>query len=217
LLVRSWSKWPNPYGHFTDLRLIKSLRRISPNRMGPRQVVRYSNLGYAVLGLALSVAAGQEFEDLMRQRVLHPLGMTHSSFFSDLRSESPLARGYDRFGVRVSAWRNATFSPSGGLRATAGDVERLLRAFLAPERSPLRSAIELALEPIVIDDLLTVGLGWQLKLSAAHHHVYWHNGSTAGFGASMAIYPKRNRGVGVLASTAHRREMDELAMLVIKS
>ena len=40
----------------------------------------YSNAGYIVLGAVIESAAGQPYEDFVRQRILQPLGMTSTDF-----------------------------------------------------------------------------------------------------------------------------------------
>src|SRR6266545_2298543 len=54
----------------------------------------YSNIGYAILGAALSRAAGQPYVNYVDQRIFKPLGMTSSFFEPNDRIRSRIARGY---------------------------------------------------------------------------------------------------------------------------
>ena len=54
----------------------------------------YSNIGYAILGAALSRAAGQPYVDYVDQRIFKPLGMTSSFFEPNDRIRSRIAKGY---------------------------------------------------------------------------------------------------------------------------
>jgi CubicO group peptidase (beta-lactamase class C family) len=215
LLLRAHLAIPNPYGHFSKDRLMRSLKRVPPIPSGPRSVL-YSNFGYAVLGLVLSTAAGEDFEDLMYRKIFEPLEMRHSSFCSR-SAETFLVPGHDKFGLRVSPWCSPIFSPAGGVRMTANDMILMMQAFLEPRSSPLSPALELTLEPVVISKLLTTGLGWQIGVSSSRENIYWHNGSTSGCGVSMAIYPTRQRAAALLKNAHHEPEMDRLVLEIATS
>jgi len=58
-------------------RLMRRQRRLK-GRPGER--ARYSNVGFLVLGEVLAAASGQPFEELVRERVLRPIGMTRTDF-----------------------------------------------------------------------------------------------------------------------------------------
>jgi CubicO group peptidase (beta-lactamase class C family) len=214
--LRGRLEWPNPYSHFTDDRLLDSLARVTPRTLAAPNKVLYSNFGYALLGLALSKAANEPFESAMCRRVLRPLGMDSTSFANDFSSGIPLAQGYDRHGRRVMPWRNPTFSPAGGLRAPLRDLNLMLETFLAPSSSPISNAIELTMSPIRIDELVTVGLGWQIRVTSSLRYLFWHNGSSYGSSAVIIAYPSASSGVAAVASIGHAPELDEIAMLMMR-
>jgi D-alanyl-D-alanine carboxypeptidase len=54
----------------------------------------YSNIGYAILGLAISRAAHRPFMDLVEERVFRPNGMTNSFYIIPMGYESRIAAGY---------------------------------------------------------------------------------------------------------------------------
>jgi CubicO group peptidase (beta-lactamase class C family) len=55
----------------------------------------YSNIGYAILGAALTRAAGVPYTEWERTRVLTPLGMTHTRFEVDPGIAADVATGYE--------------------------------------------------------------------------------------------------------------------------
>jgi CubicO group peptidase (beta-lactamase class C family) len=55
----------------------------------------YSNIGYAMLGLALGRAAGQPYTEWVEQQILKPLGMMKTAFEPDASMRTVMARGYD--------------------------------------------------------------------------------------------------------------------------
>jgi CubicO group peptidase (beta-lactamase class C family) len=96
----------------------------------------YSNVGYALLGLALERAAGRPYEELVKTLVLDPLGMT-SSYLEVPRAERHrLAAGYvnlarDVVDPRVprAEHRGRGYRvPNDGLYSTVGDLARLAMA-----------------------------------------------------------------------------------------
>jgi CubicO group peptidase (beta-lactamase class C family) len=56
----------------------------------PGQAASYSNAGYIVLGAVIESAAGQPYEDFVRERILKPLGMSNTDFIyrEDLRARA---------------------------------------------------------------------------------------------------------------------------------
>jgi CubicO group peptidase (beta-lactamase class C family) len=96
----------------------------------------YSNVGYALLGLALERAAGRPYEELVQELVLNPLGMT-SSYLEIPRAERRrLAAGYvnpargvvDPRVPRAEHRGRGYRVPNDGLYSTVGDLARLAMA-----------------------------------------------------------------------------------------
>jgi len=54
----------------------------------------YSNMGYAILGAALSRAAGQAYTDYVQENIFAPLEMRHTRFEPNGQMTSALAKGY---------------------------------------------------------------------------------------------------------------------------
>src|ERR1700730_11140468 len=63
----------------------------------------YSNVGYAILGAALSRSAGRPYVDYVDERIFSPLGMTHSAFEPGSRIREKLATGYAVASGKVDA------------------------------------------------------------------------------------------------------------------
>ena len=56
--------------------------------------LHYSNIGYAILGAALSRASGKRYVDYIEQRIFTPLAMSHSALEPDAQIRANLSRGY---------------------------------------------------------------------------------------------------------------------------
>ena len=132
----------NPYANYAveDMYAFLSEPRLVS---APGVVHSYSNLGMGLLGHALALAAGMDFEALVVERICAPLGMndTAITLSDDLRDR--LAPGHAK-GTQVSNWDIPTLAGCGAFRSTVQDMMIFLKANMRPEGTPLRGAIELA-------------------------------------------------------------------------
>jgi D-alanyl-D-alanine-carboxypeptidase/D-alanyl-D-alanine-endopeptidase len=176
------------------------LEAASLARPGPRRgESEYSNFGYALLGLVLSVAAGDSFENLLRSRVLEPLELRDTIF--DTRTDARLVDGHDVDGERVAHWHNPSMAGCGSLLSTVADLGQYVAAQLRPDATPLAAAIEATHHPRLRRDGGHTALGWAIDdLDTSPR--YWHNGGTYGFSAYAAFKPHENGGIAVISSQA---------------
>jgi len=191
----------------------------------PGTAALYSNIGYGILGLALSRAADRPFMELVEDEVFRPLGMTGSTFVVDHELSPRLAAGYVRGrdgGVdgsspaREHAGRGYKV-PNGGIYSTVGDLARLagavtgtpgLRVLSEASRSEL-----LTIQPPGGPDR-GYGVGFSIRVDDDRRRLVSHGGAVAGYTAHMVFDPDtgisvillRNYGGGAtnLGATASR-------------
>ncbi len=192
-----------PYAAYSREDLIASLRRRRPREpVSPRY--RYSNLGYAVLGLMLEKAAGQSYEALLQERLLGPLGMrrTHLQM-----ADGPVwsQAGYRRYKVgtslfqyryRTPPWRFEAYAPCGAMASTLEDLVVGLRG-LVEAAGPMAKAVDLSVRPLATIPGGAIGMGWHL---AAERSWFWHNGSTYGHSAYLGGERQKGAGVAIVAN-----------------
>ena len=136
---------PDPYAGWTterfDARVLANLTDLAPE---PAPTASYSNVGYAVLARTLEVSQGREWIDLVRARVVEPLGVPGDAVLLAPPVASPTAGastppdGRTAVGPRslrgrpVADWDVSTgpFAAAGGLCSTLPDMARILRAAL---------------------------------------------------------------------------------------
>lgn len=114
-------------------------RWYTPNRSfagwGPGEGSTYSNVGASLGALAVEVAVGQDYALWSRDRFFRPLGMDHTGWFlADLPTDAAVARPTTRTGGgtwRVHEHYGFPTYPDGQLRASAGDISKLLGLVLA--------------------------------------------------------------------------------------
>jgi CubicO group peptidase (beta-lactamase class C family) len=80
-----------------DLDRFADLLRAGPTlAWPPGTTFEYSNLGYGILGRVVTNAAGMEYDDVVRERILRPLGMDASTFRQEHVPDEALVHGYVR-------------------------------------------------------------------------------------------------------------------------
>jgi CubicO group peptidase (beta-lactamase class C family) len=162
---------------------------------------RYSNLGGAVAGQLVAIAAGAEFGAALRDRILAPLQMSGTAV---ARVGATAARGRSRSGLSRQAWVLDGYAPAGGvISSTAPGIEALTPIAGVAPSAPGRAA----------------GMFWivePLGDGADGPSLTWHNGMTAGYSAFLGVLRDGGRGVAVLADAARGPEQREVALALLK-
>lgn len=195
----------------------------------PGTQFEYSNLGYGILGRAITNVAGREYRDVVRERLLEPLGMSASGFGVDELPADRLAIGYTR---RDDAFVEEPFAgygalaSMGGVFSTVGDlarwVEGFVRAFAPrerPDEHPLSPATRLEMQQVhraagpelrwtTIRELPTAsvegyGYGLFVRSDLELGLVVAHSGGYPGFGSHMRWHPASGLGVIVLGNRTY--------------
>jgi CubicO group peptidase (beta-lactamase class C family) len=105
------------------LPIAERIRRYGRVVRVPGESYEYSNLGYDILAHVIARGAGRAFGDVLRETVLEPLGMVHTSLGPPATSREEVARGYDDH-RRVTPIREDPNGGAGGVYGTAGDLVR---------------------------------------------------------------------------------------------
>ena len=199
----------NPYAHYKrdDLFAFLGSHRLS---RPPGARFEYSNLGAGLLGELLSLRAGIGYEELLRVRVLDPLGLSDTRITLDEQARTRLAPGHDG-GQRVSGWDFDALAGAGALRSTGKEMLTFLAANLAA-RPELKATHEKHFQDPNGEQ---VGLGWMIApVSGAS--VHWHNGGTGGYRSFIAFVLDRQIAVVVLAN-AVAPSVDALGLEMLKA
>ncbi|MGW6603288.1 serine hydrolase domain-containing protein [Streptomyces sp. NPDC055036] len=123
----------DPYAGFDAEALDTLVRSLDSRTTGPPGgETEYSNLGYAVLGAALSSAAGAPYEELLNEYVLEPLDLT------EITPNPPQGRRLSErgfLGRPLRPWAmNGAILPAGGMWATPRDTAHLVTRLLVEQR-----------------------------------------------------------------------------------
>ena len=169
----------------------------------------YSNYGYDLLGTALSNAAGKPYADLLKERVLDPLGMKDTSVNPPAEAKDRLMQGHFFDGSPMpNVPTSAGIECAGGLHTTGADMLRFIAWNLDQTGEDLREVRQITqaahvyrdgLKTVVgIDDagpMGAMGLGWVINFPEGNRPLILEKtGGLQGFFIYMAIAP--TRGVG---------------------
>ena len=162
----------------------------------------YSNLGYGLLGHALALREGVDYETLIAGRILEPLGMAGTAVELTQPLRERLAPGHDEELQPVPSWDIPALAGAGALRSTVNDLLIFLEANLGLRQTPLREAMARAHVPQAADPGLgmDIGLGWVVADDGERRFV-WHNGATGGYSSFIGFDPEAREGVVVLSNS----------------
>lgn len=184
----------------------------------PGEDRHYSNLGYMVLGAVIEAVTSETYEDVVRERVLAPAGMTTADFVfnPDIAPDealgshpaihlfSPLLpfmidmRDFVQTRRGQLLWLNRLYveaTPPTGLISSARDAALLADA-------AMRSGVLLgsdAMDLMVPATEQDVPLGW-FETGGQARRWLQHRGGGPGYAAAVRIYPEENLAIAVLAS-----------------
>ena len=171
----------------------------------------YSNLGVGLLGHALALKAGVSYEELVRRRVLEPLGMTDTTMTPTDAQKKRLAAGNNPMLRPIRNWHFDALAGAGALLSTGRDMLKFLTAAMGLRETPLRRAFDLMLEkrrPTGTPDL-DIAMGWHIWTRYGTE-IVWHNGGTGGYRSFAGFDPKTKTGVVVLCNTSF--SVDDLGL-----
>lgn len=160
----------------------------------------YSNIAVALLGEVLARAAGGSYEEVVRARILDPLGMDMTSTIvaGELREWN--TQGYDD--GEVAPYRNWPNLPAmGALRSTAEDMLTFLAANVGEPATRLENVMRDAHEVRAsVNPRAGIGLLWQTR-QLGDRAVVMHGGSTAGYSTRIGFDPELGVGFVLLTNT----------------
>ncbi len=202
------------------LRRVRHLRVVAP----PRQAMTYSNVGYTVAGEAMAAAAGTGFDELLRDLVIRPLGLSSTTWTYEQAAGMPnIASGHATIAGRQQAIRRETqrhsVAAAGAVQSSVSDLVRWMRLHLgggvlegtryvsdSSVREMHTIQVRIPTTPamratrLVEDSAVGYGLGWQV-MDYRGHPLRWHTGNGDGQIAYLALLPRDRLGVVVVVNT----------------
>lgn len=199
----------DPYADYDAAKLKEFLAGYELPR-DPGAVYEYSNLGFGLLGYALAQSEHTNYDALIDDRMLKPLGMTMSGTALSDAMRAHLAAGHDSLGNGVKNWDFDTMAGAGAIRSTANDLLRYMKTNMAIDQSPLAAAMKLAQAPLSdAHKANRIGLAWMTSRTG----ILWHTGGTGGYRSFLGFTADRRHGVVILTNTAV--DLDDLGFATL--
>jgi serine-type D-Ala-D-Ala carboxypeptidase/endopeptidase len=200
----------NPFAGFDEAKLKAFLAGYKLKR-DPDEVYEYSNLGFGLLGFALSQP--KSYGAAVQAKIFRPLGMTMSAVGLDGAMKAHLATGHNRRNQEVQNWKFDVLAGCGAIDSTAEDMLRYLKANMSADNTTLSAAFRLAQQPRRdMDKVNRIGLAWMTR-EAQPQDVVWHNGTTFGYASFIGFTADRKRGIVILTNVAE--SVDDLGFAAL--
>ena len=200
----------NPYAGLTEHDLLGALAATQLTR-APGSQWAYSNFAMMVLSYALAKRSGTDYETLLRERLLSPLGMS-DTYVANRPPNVSVAQGHLSNALPTGPWDfPVDMAGVGGVRATLPDMVRYLEGELGTRESAITPALERTQQQITNVGGHTMGMNWLIS-TANGHTILTHEGGTGGY-SSLVIFDREAKRGGVLLSDTALYDMGGLGML----
>jgi len=198
----------NPYVDYAAANLYAFLAKQTVAKPAQTDFL-YSNLGFGLLGQALSNRAGMAYPALLEQEVTGPLGLKDTVVSLSPEQQTRFIPGYDSEHRPAHPWDFDALAGCGAIRSTASDMLTYLQANLHPEK--FRPAVGLPASATLSAALAQshqlradalgggIALAWFLFPKTGE---YWHNGGTGGYSSYAFFNKNADYAAIVLSNTA---------------
>jgi len=196
----------NPYAAYSARNLYDFLVVFKPSA-APGSAYAYSNAGYGLLGLVLERAGGNNFQALLDQYVLGPLGLKNTRMNLTQKEKGAMARPHDDKGNAVPVWDFKSLYAAGALKSNARDLARFLACQLGNRSHGMTETFERMMRPVLPlaqdRDGDFMAIGWHLLRFDGGIECVAHDGGTGGTRSLLLLDPGKRWGVAVLANATH--------------
>jgi CubicO group peptidase (beta-lactamase class C family) len=202
--VEEIAGWPRTSRVYTHAHVLDIVSRQKSLNFEPGTNWSYCNTGYNLAAIIVSRVSGMPFSEFCRLRIFEPLGMTRTSWRDDFRrivKGRAIAYSEAKDGYR----QNMPFENvhgNGGLLTTVGDLLRWNENAVTQKVGD-EAFLRDELQPGRFNDGKShdYALGLYIRTFMGVPEV-GHSGSTAGYRAYLARYPKQRASVAVLCNVS---------------
>lgn len=174
----------------------------------------YNNIMFLAAGEASARAAGTDWDSLLAERLLKPMGMKQAnSTYAAAQANGQLAKGYqwdaDGDDFKIRPMRNIdSVAPAGSINASVTDMAQwvrlqLNRGEINGKRLISQEQIEEMWTPcMTVAPSMEYGLGWFVREWNGKRLIE-HGGNIDGFAASLSLLPDENIGFVLLTNVSY--------------
>lgn len=190
-----------PFTGYTQEMMFEAANLMAP-KQAPGTGFEYSNFAVGLLGTLISVNANGEYEALVKERIIEPLGIENFTIELDEDQLAMLAPA-TASGVTVKAWgKTGPMDPCGMWVTNAPGLLEFAVANMKQfddSGEDITESLRLAREPLYKSESMgqQICSGWFI---ARNGHGYWHNGMTGGYSSYMGLTREMDLAVVVLTN-----------------
>lgn len=184
------------------------------------EVWSYNNAGFGLAGRLIEVITGQSYEEVVKQRIFEPLGMTMSFFFAEDVITHRVATGHlvgaDETPRIALPWALARSAhPAGGITSNVHDQLRYAQFHLGDgttasgQRLLTPETMALMQKPHFTAGSMasSVGISWLLQ-EVGGEQIVGHGGATNGQISAFMMVPTRNFAITILTNANQGRTLN---------
>ena len=185
------------YGTLTDDKLYSLLGNIKLMSV-PGEKWHYSNIGMGLLGHALGLRAGKNYEKLLKDEILLPLGMKNTGITRTKAMKSKIARPHTDEGNSVPLIDLGILPACGAMVSSTADLLAFLKANIKLSCKPLAHAMQqTARKRCAAAYGFNMGMGWWLSKDG----FVVHGGNTRGSNSMIGFNRKMGTGFSLVCNT----------------
>ena len=170
----------------------------------------YSNYAMGLLGHILELHTGKSYEALIMEKIASPYQMKDTKVVFTDAMKQRLAKGH-AFQQEVRNWDFQTLVGAGGVRSTATDMVKFLKANMENANTNISKAMKMSHQVAYTNDNFEIGLGWHYV--KGENTIVWHNGRTAGYSSFTGFIEGTTKGVIVLSNSSET--IDDLGLKIL--
>ncbi|HLJ14281.1 MAG TPA: serine hydrolase domain-containing protein [Bryobacteraceae bacterium] len=204
---------------FPNFRWLNKNHKLNIN-FQPGTRFAYSGEGMELLELVVKTVTGKQLEELMRECVFEPFGMTRSSMIWQQRFENNYANGYDEYGRSLGPERRRKADAAGSMQTTLSDFPRFVQAVMAGKRLHRETWQQMLSPQIAIpwkhefptlefvptdankSIRLSYGLGWGLYWTP-YGKAFFKEGHTDGFMNYVVCFDRPKTGLLIMTNSSN--------------
>ena len=175
----------------------------------------YSDLGMGLLGHVLERAAGESYDDLIRELLGDPIKLANTANAPSPSMRTYMATGHDDARRPVPAWSDTVLVGGTGLRSNLHDMMTLVSAsmgiiYALPEdfTEDDSTRYHASFDSLIVarkpadEPGVETALGWKVRKDGRDRDIHWLTGRTNGFYAFAAFLKDWRKGVVVLSNSS---------------
>jgi CubicO group peptidase (beta-lactamase class C family) len=196
-----------------DKKLILDAFYDKPLEFKPGTKFSYDNSDYYLLGLIIEKITSKPYEQVVREMIFDPAGMTHSGFNFRNINDSYKAVGYINTDENKPAiaqrWDSTVTYAAGGIYSTTGDLYKWAEAI---KNKQILS--EKSWKQMFTPHLGNYGYGWWVK-NYFDKKYFMHSGVLPGFVSYFTYYPDDDVNIILLQNSSTGSSGDGTKLLIL--